>query len=195
MGYYDDEEPQDWAKGSMNFEVKITNSQEDFFVQEIANRLCERVSKDMIKRIEERAHELIETRVVARLEEVVTDVIDKGLTRELQPSDEFSTPKGEPITPLEFIAKGAENFLDQHVDDKGNATEPSSYNHTKRRIDHFMQGVITRQFEDEINKEVKTIKAEILSQMKAAASAWLAKFQAETATGIENAKALGSTIK
>lgn len=195
MDYYEDDEPQDWAKGSMRFEVKITNSQEDFFVREIADRLCDRVSKDMLKGIEDKAHELIEAKVVTRLEEVVNDIIEKGLTRELQPSDEFSTPKGEPVTPLEFIAKGAESFLEQHVDEKGNATSPSSYNRTKRRIDHFMQGVITRQFEDEINKEVRTIKADILNQMKAAASAWLAKFQAETATGIEKAKALGSTIK
>lgn len=195
MDYNEYDEPQDWAKSSMKFEVNITNSQEDFFVREIADRLCDRVSKEMIERVESKAHELIETRVVARLEEVVTEVIEKGLSREVQPSDQFSTPKGQPVTPLEFIAKGAENFLEQHVDDKGNVVSPSAYNRTTRRIDQFMKGVITRQFEDEINREVKSIKAEILSQMKAAASAWLAKFQAETAAGIEKAKALGSAIR
>lgn len=190
MDYDEYNEPQDWAKGSMNFEVKITNSQEDFFVREIADRLCEKVSKDMLDRIKDTADEMIENKVLGRMQEVIDEVIEKGLTKELQPSDEFSTPKGEPITPLEYIARGAENFLDGHVNEKGEACRPSSYNRTKRRIDHFMSDVITKQFEDELNKEVRAMKNQIRDQMKSAAAEWLAKFQAETVTGVENAKAL-----
>jgi len=109
----------------------------------------------------------------------------------LQPSDEFSPPKGQPITPLEFIAKGAENFLDGHVNDKGEATSPSAYgSRTSRRIDYFMQGVITKQFEDELKREVKAMKDEIRNQMKSAAAEWLAKFKAETVAGGEGAKDL-----
>lgn len=189
---YDDyeDEPQDWAKGSMNFNVSITNSQEDFFVREVANRMADKVSRDMIKRMEEQAQEIIETKVMARLEEIVSDVIDKGLSKELQPSDEFSTPKGAPITPLEYIAKGAENFLYGHVNDKGESAAPSSYGRTNRRIDYLMSGVITRQFEDELKAEVKKMKDDIRGQMKSAAAEWLAKFQAETVAGVEGAKAL-----
>lgn len=185
-----DGEPQAWAKGSMNFNVGITNAQEDFFVREVADRVADKISRDMIDRMENTAKDLIEAKVMARLEEVVSDVIDKGLSAELQPSDEFSTPKGQPITPLEFIAKGAENFLDGHVDEKGNSVSPSSYNRTSRRIDHFMKGVITKQFEDELKAEVRTMKDEIRNQMKSAAAEWLAKFQAETVAGVEGAKAL-----
>jgi hypothetical protein len=192
MSDYDqDDEPQAWAKGSMNFNVAITNAQEDFFVREVANRMADKISKSMIERMEAKAAELIEAKVMTRLEEVVSDVIDKGLSSPLQPSDEFSTPKGQPITPLEFIAKGAENFLDGHVNDKGEATKPSSYgDRTSRRLDYFMKGVITTQFEDELKKEVTAMKTEIRNQMSAAAAEWLAKFQAETVAGIEGAKAL-----
>lgn len=186
-----DDEPQAWAKGSMNFNVAITNAQEDFFVREVADRMADKISRDMIERMEDTAKELIEAKVMARLEEVISDVIDKGLSAELQPSDEFSTPKGEPITPLEFIAKGAENFLDGHVNDKGEAASPSAYgSRTTRRIDYFMRGVITKQFDDELKREVQTMKTEIRGQMKSAAAEWLAKFQAETVAGVEGAKAL-----
>jgi hypothetical protein len=190
MNEYDDE-PQAWAKGSMNFNVAITNAQEDFFVREVADRMAETISRDMIKRMEDATKELVEVKVMARLEEVVTDVINKGLSAELQPSDEFSTPKGQPITPLEFIAKGAENFLDGHVNDRGEATSKSNYgNSTSRRIDYFMRGVVTKQFDDELKKEVVAMKNEIRGQMKSAAAEWLAKFQAETVAGVEGAKAL-----
>ena len=187
---YDEESQRAWAKGSMNFNVSITNAQEDFFVREVADRMADKVSKEMIKGIEQRAHELIETKVLERLEEVISDVIEKGLTKELQPSDEFSTPKGVPVTPLEFIAKGAESFLQTPVDGDGHAVTPGAYSRGKPRIHHYMQGVITRQFEDEIGKEVKAMKSQIRDQMKNAAAEWLAKFQAETVTGVENAKAL-----
>jgi hypothetical protein len=192
MNDYDqDDEPQAWAKGSMNFNVAITNAQEDFFVREVADRMADKISHDMIKGMQATAAELIETKVMARLEEVVSEVIDKGLSSPLQPSDEFSTPKGQPITPLEFIAKGAESFLDGHVNDKGEATKPSGYgDRTSRRIDYFMKGVITKQFDDELKKEVTAMKTEIRNQMSAAAAEWLAKFQAETVAGIEGAKAL-----
>lgn len=186
-----DDEPQGWAKGSMNFNVAITNTQEDFFIREVADRMANTISRDMIKRMEDAAKELIETKVMARLEEVVSGVIERGLSSELQPSDEFSTPKGQPITPLEYIAKGAENFLDGHVDDNGNSAKPSAYgSRTTRRIDYFMQGVITKQFDDELKKEVTAMKNEIRNQMKSAAAEWLAKFQAETVAGVEGAKAL-----
>lgn len=184
-----------WADGTMTFKVEIKNVQEDFFVREISDRMAERVSGEMIDLITDRANKLIEEKLFTHLDATIDKIVEEGLTTELQPSDEFSTPKGEPITPLEYIAKGAESFLEQHVDSKGNAVSPSSMNRTKRRIDQYMEGVITRQFEDEIAKEVRKIKEQILQQMKAAASEWLAKFQAETATGIEQAKALGSTIR
>ncbi len=53
-----------------------------------------------------------------------------------------------------------------------------------------MKGVITKQFEDELKAEVRTMKDEIRNQMKSAAAEWLAKFQAETVAGVEGAKAL-----
>lgn len=194
MSAFNDEydgEPTAWAKGSMNFNVAITNAQEDFFIREVADRMADRISKDMIERMEAATKELVEVKVMARLEEVITDVINKGLSADVQPSDEFSTPKGQPITPLEFIAKGAENFLEGHVDDKGEATSKSQYgNRTSRRIDYFMRGVITNGFDAELKKEVDAMKTEIRNQMKSAAAEWLAKFQAETVAGVEGAKAL-----
>ena len=191
---YDEEQPT-WDADAMKFEVKISNVQEDAFVRNISQGLAERVSKEMLQRIEDTANALIEQRLTAKLQEVVTDIIDKGLSRELQPSDEFSTPKGEPITPLEFIAKGAEKFLEQHLDDNGNIVTPNTFSRrTSRRIDIYMRGVITAQFEKELGAEVAAMKTQIRDQMKAAASEWLAKFQAETVAGVEKAKALASRI-
>jgi len=47
--FYDDDEPQDWAKGSMNFNVAITNSQEDFFIREVADRKADKIRKSRIE--------------------------------------------------------------------------------------------------------------------------------------------------
>ena len=194
MASRDTKEPMDWAHGSMTFKVDIGGLQEDFFIREIADRLVEQVSKNMIERIESTANELIEQRLRARMDAIIADVIEKGMTTPMQPSDAFSHPKGEPITAAEFIALGAEQYLEAHVNSEGKPSKPGSYSHTQKRMEYFLSQVVTKQFSDEIGKQVREITMQIREQMKSAAAAWLAKFQAETVVAVEKAKALAIRI-
>ncbi len=195
---YEDDEPQDWPKGSMNFEVKISNYQEDFFVREVAERLCEKVSTDSLDRIDATANELIETRLRGRMDAIITDVLEKGLTATVQPSDTFSNPKGEPISPAEFIAQGAETFMSERVERDGSTASRNSYGNVKghwTRMEWALAHVINKQFEDEMKKAVSEITKSIRLQMQEAAAAWMAKFQAETVAQVEGAKQLASRLR
>jgi hypothetical protein len=196
---YENDEPQDWPKGSMTFEVKISNYQEDFFVREIADRLCEKVSRGSLDRIDKTANELIEGRLRGRMNAIITDVLEKGLTATVQPSDNFSNPKGEPISPAEFIAQGAEKYMSERVDREGKTPDPTAYSHMGKghwtRMEWALAQVINKQFEDEMKKAVSEITKSIRLQMQEAAAAWMAKFQAETVTQIEGAKQLASRLR
>ena len=191
---YEDDEPQDWPKGSMNFEVKISNYQEDFFIREIADRLCEKVSGDSLNRVEEIAGDLIETRLRSRMDSIITDVLEKGMSTTMQPSDNFSNPKGESITPAEFIAQGAEKYMSDTVQRDGSPHDRYG-GQSMTRLQWALAEVVTKKFEDEMRKAVSEITGQIREQMKEAAAAWMAKFQAETVAKIEGAKELASRLR
>ncbi len=195
---YEDDEPQDWPKGSMNFEVKISNYQEEFFIREIADRLCETMSKDSLDRIDKTANDLIETRLRGRMDAIINDVLEKGLAATIQPSDTFSNPKGEPISPAEYIARGAETYMSERVEKDGSTASASTYGNVKghwTRMEWALARVVDRQFEDEMKKAVSEITKSIRLQMQEAAAAWMAKFQAETVAQIEGAKQLASRLR
>ncbi len=193
---HEDDEPQDWPKGSMNFEVKISNYQEEFFIREVAERLCEKVSRDSLDRIDATANELIETRLRGRMDAIINDVLEKGLAAMVQPSDTFSNPKGEPISPAEFIAQGADKFMSERVGRDG-TTETDVYGNKKgnTRMEWALAQVVNKQFEDEMKKAVSEITKSIRLQMQEAAAAWMAKFQAETVAQVEGAKQLASRLR
>lgn len=190
---YDYDEREDyepWEKDSMEFSVKIESIQEELFVQAVARDLADRISGRMIKKIEAHVEETIVAKLTARVDEVVEGLVSKGMQAEMQPSDQFSNPKGDPITLTQFIAEKAEGYLEETVSrDGGKPNTGFNANNTKR-INYIMQGVIDREFEKEVSKGVMDIKKDIRSQMQQAAAEWLAKFQAETVTGIEKAKTL-----
>lgn len=193
--FEDEHEPQDWAKGSMNFNVAITNTQEDFFIREIADRLADKVSRDMEKRITAHIEETLVTKLTKQVDDVVEELVTKGMQATMQPSDQFSNPKGEPITLTDFIAGKASGYLEETVDREGKPARPNGFGQTvQSRLSYILQGVVTRELDDEVKKGVSEIKTKVRNQMKSAAAEWLAKFQAETVAGIESAKQLASRI-
>lgn len=193
--FEDEREPQDWAKGSMNFSVAITNTQEDFFIREIADRLADKVSRDMEKRITAHVEETLVAKLTKQVDDVIDELVTKGMQATMQPSDQFSNPKGEPITLTDFVAEKASGYLEETVDLEGKPAQRSAYGKTVQpRLSYILQGVVTREIDDEIKKGVSEIKVKVRNQMKSAAAEWLAKFQAETVAGIEKAKQLASRI-
>ena len=193
MDYYEDEQEREpWEKDSMTFSVKIESLQEELFVSEVARDIASRVSSKMIKEIEKRAEETILTALTKRVDDVVADLVSKGMQATMQPSDQFSNPKGEPITLTEFIAEKAGGYLEEKVNDSGAPYTGGYSERAQTRLNHHLRGVINSEFEKEVNSGVTEIKNTIRNQMKEAAAEWLAKFQAETVTGIEKAKALAS---
>ena len=196
MAYDYDEcaEYEPWEQDSMKFTVGIEAMQEEVFVTAIASDLANRVSTKMLKKIEAHVEETITAKLTARVDEVVEELISKGMQAQMQPSDQFSNPKGDPVTLTEYIADKASGYLEEVVGTDGGAPR-QGYNSTNiKRIDFMMGRVVDSAFEKEMQAGVSEIKRNIRDQMKEAAAAWLAKFQAETVTGIEQAKALASRI-
>ena len=194
MQDYDDEHPEDFGSKAMTFNVEISNFQQDFFTNEIAHQLADRVTSGMRREIEDTANELIHKKLHEQMEATIADVIEKGMNTPIQPSDNFSNPKGGVITMSDFIAQGAEKYLETTTNDRGVPEKRSSYNRVETRLNRFLAQVITNDIDNEIRKQVATITTEIRNQMKSAAAEWLAKFQAETVAGVEKAKALASRI-
>lgn len=196
MDYYEDgpeyEEP--WDKESMEFKVQIQNIQEDVFVSAIARDLAGRVSKKMLKKIEDHVEETILSALTARVDQVVNDLVSKGMNSPMQPSDQFSNPKGDPITLTEFIAEKASVYLDEKVNSDGSRSSGGYNDRSKPRIEWVMANVIDAEFKKDVESGVRDIKSEIRNQMKSAAAEWLAKFQAQTVSGIEAAKQLAAKI-
>ena len=126
------------------------------------------------------------------MDDVVNELVSKGMNAPMQPSDQFSNPKGEPITLTEFISEKASGYLEEVVGPDGGpkSTAYNSGHLNGPRLERLMSGVVTKEFDKEINKGVTEIKNEIRGLMQKAAAEWLAKFQAETVAAIEGAKSL-----
>ena len=196
MNIYDDEPQYEdpWDAESMEFKIKIQNIQEDVFVSAIARDLASRVSIKMLRKIEEHVEETILKTLTDRVDETISGLIENGMQTHMQPSDQFSNPKGEPITLTEFIAEKASGYLEEKVGRDGKPSTGSYGDAKTTRLNFFLSMAIDSAFEKEVNAGVAEIKGTIRAQMKDAAAAWLSKFQAETVSGIEAAKALASRI-
>ena len=73
----------------------------------------------------------------------------------MQPSDQFSNPKGEPITLTDFIAEKAEGYLSESVNDKGEPTASTAYgSRTTPRLNYLMSDVIDAAFDKEVQRGV-----------------------------------------
>ena len=188
--YEDREEYEPWEKDSMKFTVGIEALQEEIFVTAIASDLASRISGKMLKKIEAHVEDTIVAALTARVDEVVNDLVSKGMQATMQPSDQFSNPKGEPITLTDFIAEKASGYLEETVGPNGGPKDTGYNDRNEKRINQLMAGVVTKEFDKEVNQGVTEIKNEIRGLMQKAAAEWLAKFQAETVTAIEGAKTL-----
>lgn len=128
--------------------------------QKLADQYCDQYH------VQQRAYELIESRVegictknlVQKIDDVLTAEMERILTAEIVPLDMWGEKTGQPTNIRDMIAERARKFWDERVEKDGKLT---SYGGQPRH-EHMMRQIVN----DEFDKAIKQNIVEIIAGMK-----------------------------
>lgn len=115
-------------------------------------------------KIEEAILEAVAPNVAAEVGAMVTDVLEK----QVQPTNEFGEPTGDPITLRARVAAQVKAFLEEKVDRDGKARDRTSYGHgadcrtrAEWAISKAVEGIVNDELRKAIDMAAKTVRAQV----------------------------------
>ena len=151
--------------GAMHFHVQMRNYSvqdvEAMVVEAAAIKLVEGWNdKDLSKRIQDRAIELITAKIDAKLETITNEILEQPVNAKLGQT---------PVTMAEFIGLRARDYLTAKVDREGRPVQ-SIHDRGQPRIQHIVDQVFARGFDTELRKAsdagIEEARAAILAEQK-----------------------------
>lgn len=157
-------------EGGIEFFVQMRDytkrDMEDLIVEAAARVVVGNYGNNVIaKKVEERCIALVTEMADKHLAGVTKDIIDQPIL----PKYPFMKADAAPMTMREFIGLTGRDYLEARVDSSGNPTTDRSY--SKSRLQHLVEGCVSRTFKNEIekatNEAIAQIKSAITAQHKA----------------------------
>jgi len=137
------------------------------------HHLDSKFSESLRKQIKERADRRVDEIAAERLEPVMREQLDK---LEIQKTNQFGEAKGEPIPFVEYVAKRAEEYMQQPVDYKGNPAE-SLRQGESTRLAYLVDVHLGKTIHEGIQGAASDISAEIAKSVNTMVKAQLADLQ------------------
>lgn len=118
------------------------------------------------------------------IDEVVTEkakaAVEELLTKPIRPTDAFGNPIGEPTTLHGALGQRILAWVDDPVDGEGKVRKGDSWNKSTSRMEWLVAQVVSRELQNQISTEV----TKITKDLKAAATAGIAKQIADRLAGM-----------
>jgi hypothetical protein len=136
---------------------------EELIVAAAAQMLVGKYDRSALaKKVEERAIAVITQKADEAVAKIAVDILDQPIT----PKYTYSKPDAQPITMRELIGLTGREYLTAQVESDGKPATGSSYR-SKARIQHIVETMMSRKFDDEIKSATYATVREIEAAVKA----------------------------
>ncbi len=116
---------------------------------------------ELAKLVQERAIAIITQKADEAVAKIAADILDQPII----PQYTYGKPSAEPVTMREFIGMTGREYLTAKVNYEGKPATGNDYR-TQSRIQHIVEGMMSRTFKSEMEKATTATLAEIQAEVK-----------------------------
>lgn len=147
----------DWIDEEMNLD--------DTVKENVINSVVNKIQKGVEEKVEKSINATIDKTIVDKINEKTDQMFNDFINREISVSDSYGSTIKTYEKLSDLIKERFDNFMEQTVDEKGNATN-SSYSTKHKRI-YFIVDKQLKDFAEKFTSDaVKTVSAEIKDHVK-----------------------------